>query len=118
MVRGYRRVIASPKPIRIVEIETIKALIENNQGVIACGGGGIPVISKGNHLKGVGAVVDKDYASAVLAKEINADCLVILTAVEKVAINFGKKDEQWLNQVNVNEMKVIFLRAGILLLGL
>ena len=99
--RGYRRVIASPKPIRIVEIETIKALIENNQVVIACGGGGIPVISKGNHLKGVGAVVDKDYASAVLAKEINADCLVILTAVEKVAINFGKKDEQWLNEVNV-----------------
>lgn len=89
--RGYRRVIASPKPIRIVEIETIKALIENNQVVIACGGGGIPVISKGNHLKGVGAVVDKDYASAVLAKEINADCLVILTAVEKVAINFGKR---------------------------
>ena len=109
--RGYRRVIASPKPIRIVEIETIKALIENNQVVIACGGGGIPVISKGNHLKGVGAVVDKDYASAVLAKEINADCLVILTAVEKVAINFGKKDEQWLNEVNVNEMK-LFLKSG------
>ncbi|MEE0728128.1 MAG: carbamate kinase, partial [Clostridium saudiense] len=79
--------------------------------VIACGGGGIPVISKGNHLKGVGAVVDKDYASAVLAKEINADCLVILTAVEKVAINFGKKDEQWLNEVNVNEMK-LFLKSG------
>ena len=109
--RGYRRVIASPKPIRIVEIETIKALIENNQVVIACGGGGIPVISKGNHLKGVGAVVDKDYASAVLAKEINADCLVILTAVEKVAINFGKRDEQWLNEVNVNEMK-LFLKSG------
>ena len=109
--RGYRRVIASPKPIRIVEIETIKALIENNQVVIACGGGGIPVISKGNHLKGVGAVVDKDHASAVLAKEINADCLVILTAVEKVAINFGKKDEQWLNEVNVNEMK-LFLKSG------
>ena len=109
--RGYRRVIASPKPIGIVEIDTIKTLIKNNQVVIACGGGGIPVVSQGNHLKGVGAVIDKDYASAVLAKEVNADCLVILTAVEKVAINFGKKNEQWLNEVNVKEMKV-FLDKG------
>lgn len=109
--RGYRRVIASPKPIRIVEIETIKALIENSQVVIACGGGGIPVVSEGNHLKGVGAVIDKDYASVVLAKEIDADCLVILTAVEKVAINFGKENEELLNKVSVKEMRR-FLNEG------
>lgn len=109
--RGYRRIIASPKPIRIVEIETIKALIENNQVVIACGGGGIPVVSEGNHLKGVGAVIDKDYASVVLAKEIDADCLVILTAVEKVAINFGKENEQLLNEVSVKELRR-FLNEG------
>lgn len=109
--RGYRRVIASPKPIRIVEIETIKALIENNQVVIACGGGGIPVVSEGSHLKGVGAVIDKDYASVVLAKEIDADCLVILTAVEKVAINFGKENEELLNEVSVKEMRR-FLNEG------
>lgn len=103
--RGYRRVVASPKPIGIVEVETIKTLVESGQVVIACGGGGIPVISEGNHLKGVGAVIDKDYASCVLAKAIDADCFIILTAVEKVAINFGKENEKWLSEVNTREMK-------------
>lgn len=103
--RGYRRVVASPKPIGIVEVETIKTLVENGQVVIACGGGGIPVISEGNHLRGVGAVIDKDYASCVLAKAIDADCFIILTAVEKVAINFGKENEKWLSEVSTNEMK-------------
>ena len=103
--RGYRRVVASPKPIGIVEVETIKTLVESGQVVIACGGGGIPVISEGNHLRGVGAVIDKDYASCVLAKAIDADCFIILTAVEKVAINFGKENEKWLSEVSTNEMK-------------
>ncbi|KFX58597.1 carbamate kinase [Clostridium botulinum] len=103
--RGYRRIVASPKPVSIVEIGTIKSLIRDGQVVIACGGGGIPVIKEGNHLNGVGAVIDKDFASCTLAKELAADCLIILTAVEKVAINFGKENEQWLADVNVTDMK-------------
>lgn len=103
--RGYRKVVASPKPIKIVEIETIENLLNDGQVVIACGGGGIPVVSEGNHLKGVSAVIDKDFASCELAKELNADCLIILTAVEKVAINFGKENEKWLNDVSVAKMK-------------
>ena len=103
--RGYRRVVASPKPIGIVEVETIKALVESGQVVIACGGGGIPVVSEGNHLKGVGDVIDKDYASCVLAKAIDADCFIILTAVEQVAINFGKENEKWLGEVSTKEMR-------------
>ena len=103
--RGYRRVVASPKPIKIVEIDTIKSLLDDGRLVIACGGGGIPVISQGNHLKGVNAVIDKDFASCELAKELDADCLIILTAVEKVAINFGKENEEWIKDVDVDKMK-------------
>lgn len=103
--RGYRRVVASPKPIGIVEVDTIKTLVESGQVVIACGGGGIPVVSEGNNLKGVGAVIDKDYASCVLAKAIDADCFIILTAVEQVAINFGKENEKWLGEVSTKEMR-------------
>jgi carbamate kinase len=103
--RGYREVVASPKPVSIVEIETIKSLVNMGQVVIACGGGGIPVIKEGNHLKGVSAVIDKDFASCTLAKELDADCLIILTAVEKVAINFGTTNEKWLDNVTVDEVK-------------
>lgn len=103
--RGYRRVVASPKPQSIVEIETIKNLVSAGQVVIACGGGGIPVIKEGNSLKGASAVIDKDFASCTLAKELDADCLIILTAVEKAAINYGKENEKWLGQVSVEEMK-------------
>lgn len=99
--RGYRRVVASPKPIQIVEIGAIRALVEAGQVVIACGGGGIPVTLNGNHLKGASAVIDKDFASCLLATELDADYLIILTAVEKVAINFGKPDEQWLSKLTV-----------------
>ena len=95
--RGYRQVVASPRPQGIVELNTIKTLVDAGQVVIACGGGGIPVIStEGNHLKGAAAVIDKDFASCVLAQQLDADCLIILTAVEKVAIHFGKPDVQWL----------------------
>ena len=101
--RGYRRVVASPKPVEIVEIEAIRALVEAGQIVIACGGGGIPVTLQGNHLKGASAVIDKDFASCVLARDLNADCLIILTAVEKVAINFGKENQQWLSELSVDD---------------
>ena len=103
--RGYRRVVASPKPQSIVEIETIKNLVDAGQVVIACGGGGIPVIKEGNRLVGASAVIDKDFASCTLAKELDADCLIILTAVEKAAINYGKENEKWLGEVSVEEMK-------------
>lgn len=100
--RGYRRVVASPKPVEIIEIGTIRTMVEAGDLVIACGGGGIPVIRKGNHLKGASAVIDKDFASCLLAKELHADSLIILTAVEKVAVNFGKADEQWLDELSID----------------
>ncbi len=98
--RGYRRVVASPKPISIIEIDTIRSMVESGLVVIACGGGGIPVFkTEGNHLKGAAAVIDKDFASSTMAQQLNADYLVILTAVEKVAIHFGKEDEEWLSEL-------------------
>ena len=98
--RGYRRVVASPRPAGIVELDTIRSLVETNHVVIACGGGGIPVFkTEGNHLKGAAAVIDKDFAAAKLAEQLDADFLVILTAVEKVAVNFGKPDQQWLDEL-------------------
>lgn len=102
--RGYRKVVPSPKPLYIVEKDTIKALLKDKQLVIACGGGGIPVVEQGNHLKGVEAVIDKDFASAKLAELVEADTFVILTAVEKVAINFGKENEKWLDTLNFEEI--------------
>ena len=103
--RGYRRVVASPKPAEIVEIRAIRSLVNDGQLVIACGGGGIPVILEGKHLRGASAVIDKDFASCLLAQELDADCLIILTAVEKVAINFGKPDEQWLSDITTEQAK-------------
>jgi carbamate kinase len=101
--RGYRRVVASPQPQEIIEIGAIRSLVESGQLVIACGGGGIPVTRQGNHLKGASAVIDKDFASELLAEELDADYLIILTAVEKVAINFGKPEEKWLDSLTVKE---------------
>ncbi|MCI5929195.1 MAG: carbamate kinase [Pseudoflavonifractor capillosus] len=104
--RGYRRVVASPKPQGIVEIDTIQALVESDHVVVACGGGGIPVFTtEGHHLKGAAAVIDKDFASCVLAQQLDADCLIILTAVEKVAINFGKPDQKWLDSLTPDEAR-------------
>lgn len=101
--RGYRRVVASPQPVDIIEKETVKALMDACHVVITAGGGGIPVIREGNHLRGAGAVIDKDWASAKLAAMIDADMLIILTAVEKVAINFGKPNEQWLDKLTLGD---------------
>ncbi len=104
--RGYRRVVASPRPQSIVEIESIRDMVDAGLVVVACGGGGIPVYpTEGNHLKGAAAVIDKDFASAVLAQQLNADALIILTAVEKVAINFGKPNEQWLDALSPDEAR-------------
>ena len=101
--RGYRRVVASPLPIDVAEKETIKTLVDNNQVVIAVGGGGIPVYAEGNKLIGIPAVIDKDFAAEKLAEILDADYLIILTAVEQVAINFGKENEQWLSTLTINE---------------
>lgn len=98
--RGWRRVVASPKPQAIVELDTIRSLVEADHVVIACGGGGIPVYhTEGHHLKGAAAVIDKDFAAARLAEQLGADALVILTAVEKVAIHFGKPDQTELDEL-------------------
>ena len=101
--RGYRVVVASPMPQRIRELETIKTLVNAGHIVITCGGGGIPVISENGKLVGVNAVIDKDNASSLLAAQLGADYLVILTAVEKVAINFGKENQEWLSDLTVEQ---------------
>ena len=103
--RGFRRVVASPLPKSIVEIETVKTLIENDNIVITVGGGGIPVIEENGKLEGISAVIDKDLASEKLAEDFDADILLILTAVEKVSINFGKKNQIDLDKVTVKEMR-------------
>ena len=110
--RGYRRVVASPRPKNIVELDTIRSLVEADHVVIACGGGGIPVFkTEGHHLKGAAAVIDKDFASCCLAQQLNADCLIILTAVEKVAIHFGKPDVQWLSDLTPEQAQA-YIEAG------
>jgi len=103
--RGYRRVVPSPKPVDVVEKETVQLLVDNGHTVITVGGGGIPVVQEGEHLHGVAAVIDKDFASSKLAEIVDADYLIILTAVEQVALNFGKPDEQWLSSVTVAQAK-------------
>ena len=96
--RGWRRVVASPKPVSIVEIKSIRDMVAAGLVVVACGGGGIPVFkTDGHHLKGAAAVIDKDFAACTMARQLDADCLIILTAVEKVAIHFGKPNVEWLS---------------------
>lgn len=101
--RGYRRVVPSPKPIDVIEKKTVANLIKDGCVVITVGGGGIPVVVRDGMLYGTPAVIDKDYASEKLAELIDADMLVILTAVEKVAINFGKPDVQWLSSMDLED---------------
>ncbi|MDY6866419.1 MAG: carbamate kinase [Chloroflexota bacterium] len=104
--RGWRRVVPSPRPIRIVEAAAINNLIKAGFSVVGVGGGGIPVIEDENgDLQGVEAVIDKDFGSALLAKMINADLFVISTAVEKVALNFNTPDQKWLDKMTVAEAK-------------
>lgn len=102
--KGYRRVVASPKPVSIVELDTIQTLVANDHVVVCCGGGGIPVTpAEHNHLKGAAAVIDKDFAAEKLAEQLDADELVILTAVEKVAVGFGTDHERWLDTLTPQE---------------
>jgi carbamate kinase len=103
--RGFRRVVPSPKPLAIVELNSIKALIDAGEIVIACGGGGIPVVMEGRHLRGVPSVIDKDYASCVLAKNINADSLIILTSVEMAALHFGTPQQINLSTITSDEAR-------------
>jgi len=110
--RGWRRVVASPIPIEVVEIESVRALIAAGVVVITVGGGGIPVVDDGEGgCIGTAAVIDKDYASSLLARLINADLFVISTAVEKIAINFGKPDQKWLDRMTLAEAKA-YLAEG------
>ena len=97
--RGWRQVVPSPKPVDVIEKNTVRALVDSGTVVITVGGGGIPVVRRNGRLVGTPAVIDKDFASAKLAELLNADMLIILTAVEKVAINFGKHDQQWLSDL-------------------
>ena len=92
-------------PVDVIEKETVRTLIDAGQIVITVGGGGIPVIRNGNKLEGIAAVIDKDFASETLADLIHADFLIILTAVEQVALNFGQENEEWLGEVTVEEME-------------
>lgn len=102
--RGYRRVVASPKPIDVIEKDLIKELIENGTIVISCGGGGIPVIDEDGQIKGVPAVIDKDFAAEKLAEIIDADVLLILTAVDRVCINFNKPEQRELSKITLKEV--------------
>lgn len=102
---NFRRILASPKPQRIVEMETIRALTDAGQIVIAAGGGGIPVLEQGIELHGASAIIEKDLASGLLAEELNADTLLILTSVEKVSLNHGTDNEEYLDTLTVDEAK-------------
>lgn len=103
--RGFRRVVPSPKPLDIAEREIVKTLVENEHVVITVGGGGIPVVEEDFGLRGVPAVIDKDFASAKLAEILDADYIIILTAVEKVAIHYGKPEEKWLDELSIEAAK-------------
>jgi carbamate kinase len=104
--RGWRRVVASPLPKRVVELDVVKKLIDAGVVVVTVGGGGIPVVADDQgHLQGIAAVIDKDYASSLLATSINADLFLISTAVEQVALNFGRPDEKWVDHMTLSEAK-------------
>ncbi len=102
---GYRRIVASPHPVAIVEIDAIRALLDADQIVIACGGGGIPVMEQGYNLRGASAIIEKDLASGLLAKEIDADVLMILTSVDNVTLNYGTPEEKPISSMSIQEAK-------------
>lgn len=111
--RGWRRVVASPAPMRIVELDVIRQLLDAGVVTIAVGGGGIPVVTNDDgDLEGIAAVIDKDLASALLASEIGADLLLISTAVEQVALNFGKENEEWVSELTLAEVKQYLAEGG------
>lgn len=103
--RGFRRVVSAPNPVKIVELDAIRALLDADQIVIAAGGGGIPVLEQDNHLKGASAVIEKDLTAGKLAEGVNADQLIILTSVEQVSINLGKSNEETLGEISAVQAK-------------
>ncbi|MEE8485303.1 MAG: carbamate kinase [Acidimicrobiia bacterium] len=111
--RGWRRVVASPQPMRIVELDVIRGLLDAGVVTIAVGGGGIPVVKNADgDLEGIAAVIDKDLASALLANQIGAELLLISTAVEKVALNFGTPEQRWIDQFSLDEVKQYLAEEG------
>ena len=110
--RGWRRVVASPIPEKVVELPSVQKLVEAGHIVITVGGGGIPVIEENGEFKGVAAVIDKDFASSLLARQIGADLFLISTAVEKVSLNFGKPDEKKLDKMTLSEAKAYLAEGG------
>ena len=109
--KGYRRIVSAPNPVSIIEIDAIKALLNEDQIVIACGGGGIPVLQQDHHLKGASAVIEKDLAAGKMAEEIDADQLIILTSVEKVKINMDRPNEEELGEITVMQARE-YMEAG------
>ena len=111
--RGWRRVVASPQPMKIIELDVIRGLLDAGVATIAVGGGGIPVVRNAEgKLEGIAAVIDKDLASALLAIQVDADVLLISTAVEQVALNFGTPDQRWVDQMTLAEVKQ-YLEEGV-----
>lgn len=112
--RGWRRVVPSPLPLQIIELNVIESLVKQGITAIAVGGGGIPVIMQDDRLKGVEAVIDKDYASALLAASIKTDLFLISTSVEKVALNYGKPNQKWLDKLTLKEAKKYYAEGHFL----
>ena len=102
---GYRRIVASPHPVAIVEIDAVKALMDADQIVIACGGGGIPVMEQGYNLRGASAIIEKDLATGLLAKEIDADVMMMITSVENVTLNYGTPQEQPISHMTIDQAR-------------
>ena len=111
--RGYRQVVPSPKPVDVIEKNTVRALINGGCVVITVGGGGIPVVRRDGKLYGTPAVIDKDFASAKLAELVQADALVILTAVDRVCIHYGKPDQQELKKLTTGQARELAERSAI-----
>lgn len=111
--KGYQRIYCSPKPMKIYEIDAIRTLEEAGQVVIACGGGGIPVLEQGTRLKGASAVIEKDYTAARLADELNADVLLLLTSNEKFALNYDAPEETFVDELSVDEAKKLLAEGGL-----
>lgn len=109
--KGYRRIVSAPNPVSIIEIDAIRTLLDADQVVIACGGGGIPVLMQDNHLKGASAVIEKDLAAGRMAEAVDADQLIILTSVERVKINMGRPNEEELGEITVEQAKE-YMEAG------
>ncbi|MCD8222041.1 MAG: carbamate kinase [Clostridiales bacterium] len=109
--KGWQRIVSAPKPVSIIEIDAVRALLDADQIVIACGGGGIPVMEQGANLKGASAVIEKDLASGLLAKEVDADVLMILTSVDNVTLNYGTPDEKPIKRMTVEEAED-YIRQG------